>query len=204
MWQNSTDIGVAWAVTTAPTSEPVSVEDAKAHCRITDNASDQLIEGFIRAAREAAEAYMGRGLMTQTVTYLLDGFANTMQLPLAAPLQSVTSVKYYDSDGVQQTLATSVYDTDIKSRPGTVVLKPTQSWPSVQSEKRNGAVEIVYLVGWTTAELVPERIKHGIKQYVAYLDLDRDGMEGQALAAKDAAERCWSDRIWWSGPEWCD
>jgi hypothetical protein len=73
----------------------------------------------------------------------------------------------------------------------------------VQSERRNGRVEIIYVCGWTSADAVPERIKQGIRQFVAYLDLDRDGLEPAALAARQAAERCWSDRISWTPPDWC-
>ncbi len=82
------------------------------------------------------------------------------------------------------------------------MLKADQSWPSIQALRRNGTVTITYVVGWTSADLIPERIKQGLKQYVTYLDLDRDGMEIRAFEALQAAERCWSDRIWWSAPQW--
>lgn len=198
------EIGCVWTLVTGPSLPVLSVGDVKDHLRVTDTANDAAIASFIAAATEEAEQFMFRALMEQTWKVVFDWFANEMPLPMAAPLQSVTSVKYYDEDGTQQTLATSVYDVDTLARPGTVVLKPNQSWPSVQSDRRNGRVEIVYVAGWDAPEDVPERIKQGIKQFVAYLDLDRDGMEPQALAARQAAERCWSDRVAWSAPSWCD
>jgi uncharacterized phiE125 gp8 family phage protein len=198
------EIGCSWTLQTGPTLSAVTVAEAKDHLRITDNASDGTVALYIAAATEEAEQYMGRGLLTQTWKVLFDWFANEMPLPMAAPLQSVTSVKYYDETGTQQTLATTYYDTDTVTRPGQVVLKAGQNWPSVQAERRNGRVEIIYVVGWTSADSVPERIKQGIRQYVAYLDLDRDGLEPQALAARQAAERCWSDRVAWTPPTWCD
>jgi uncharacterized phiE125 gp8 family phage protein len=198
------DIPCAWSLVTGPTVEPVTLSEAKAQARISDNNSDGVIAGHITTAREEAESYMGRGILTQTWKLVLDAFANVIPLPMAAPLQSVTSVQYYDADGTLQTLATSYYSVDTVARPGRVVLKPDQSWPSVQSDKRDGAVIITYVVGWTTAALVPERIKQGIKQYVAYLDLNRDGLEARALEAEQAAQRCWSDRIEWTQPRWCD
>ena len=204
MYPACNDIGTAWTLVTGPTTEPISLTDVKLQSRIEDDNSNAILLSYITAAREACEAYMGRGLLTQTWKLLLDGFARRMPLPMAAPLASVTSVKYYDGTGTQQTLATSVYDTDPVSRPGTVVLKVGQTWPVVQSERRNGIVEIVYVVGWTEPELVPERIKQGLRQYVTYLDLDRDGMEDRALEALNAAYRCWSDRICWTSPEWTD
>jgi len=209
---NSCEIGCAWTLVTAPTFEPVSLEEVKQQARIRDIDSDNSLASFITTAREAAEQYMGRGLITQSWKLLLDGWADIIPLPMAAPLQTITSVKYYDADGVQQTLATSVYDLDTVSRPGTVVLKPDQTWPSLQSTRRNGMIEIVYVVGWTTADLVPERIKQGIRQYVTYLDMDRDGggvsgsfaLTTASYQALQAAERCWSDRISWMAPQWGD
>ena len=206
------DIGCSWSLTTAPVIEPISLEDAKAQARVTDDANDTQLDTYIMVAREAAEAYMGRGLLTQTWTLVLEGWANVIPLPMAAPLQNdavanpstAVIVKYYDEDGTLQTLATTVYDVDTVTRPGTVTLKPEQSWPSVQSGRRKGVIEITYVVGWTSADLIPERIKQGIRQYVTYLDLDRDGMEIRALDALQAAERCWSDRIYWSAPQWGD
>jgi len=199
---NACDIGCAWSLVTGPAEEPISLEEAKDHARILDDNSNSVVRAYIASAREAAEAYMGRGLLTQTWKLVLDGWANIIPLPMASPLQSITSVKYYDDAGVQQTLATSVYDLDTVSRPGTVVLKPDQVWPSLQSIRRNGAIEITYVVGWLTPDVIPERIRQGVRQYVTYLDLDRDGMEMGAQQAQQAAERCWSDRISWSAPQW--
>jgi uncharacterized phiE125 gp8 family phage protein len=196
------EIGCAWTVTVAPTLEPITLDEAKRQARITDTSSDAVLESYIATAREAAEAYMNRGILTQTVKAVFDDFANVMPLPLAAPLQSISHVKYYDNDGVIQTLAASVYDTDTVVRPGAVCLKVGQSWPALQGDRRNGRVEITYLVGWATAALVPEQIKQGIRMYVTYLDLDRDGMEVGAQNARMAAERCWSDRISWTPPRY--
>lgn len=206
MWTRSIgcEIGAAWIKTVEPVEEPVSVDEAKSHARIYGADSDSDVASYIKTAREAAESYMNRGLMTQTWKLLLDAFCDVIPLPMAAPLASVTSVKYYDENGAQQTLTTTYYDTDLVSRPGRVVLKVDQAWPSTQSLRKNGIVEIIYVVGWTTADLVPERIKQGIKQYVTYLDLDRDGMEVRAAEAMDAAHRCWDDVIVWVPPRYGD
>lgn len=196
------EIAYTWSVTTGPTLEPITTEDAKAQARITDSASDGLLDAYIATAREACESYMGRGLLTQTIKAVFDHFANVIPLPQAAPLQSITTVKYYDGDGTLQTLASTVYDTNTQARPGCVVLKPGQSWPELQGDRRNGRVEITYVVGWTEAALVPELIRHGIRMYVTYLDLDRDGMDVRANDARMAAERCWSDRMWYTAPRY--
>lgn len=199
-----TEIACAWVRTVEPAIEPLTIEEARAQARYTGIENDALLDVYIQAARKAAEEALGRGLLTQTWKYVLEDFADVMSLPMAAPLQSVTSVKYYDDAGTQQTLATSVYDIDVVSRPGAVVLKPGQTWPSLQALRRNGRVEIVYIVGWTDPAQIPELFKQGIRMFVTYLDLDRDGLEGRALEAKQAAERCWTDYVQWTPPSRCD
>jgi uncharacterized phiE125 gp8 family phage protein len=204
----SRSIETAWTLTTGPALSVVELDDIKAHARITDNTSDALLDRYIASATEEAELYLGRGLLTQTWTLQLSDFADVLPLPMAAPLQNDSQadpstapvITYYDTDGTLQTLATTVYDVDIGTRPGQITLTDGQSWPSLQSGRLTARVFIVYVVGWTSAESVPERIKQGIRQFVTYLDLDRDGMEIRALEARMAAERCWSDRVTWTPP----
>lgn len=198
-----TDVACTWTRTVDPVEEPISLEEAKAQARVTDESSDGVFDGYIQTARQACEDYMGRGLFTQTWRMVLEDFADVIPLPMAAPLQSVSSITYYDVDGVSQTLSTSVYDTDTNSRPGCVVLKVNQSWPELQSGRLNGRVTITYVVGWTATGSIPQLIKHGLLMYVTYLDLDRDGMEAGAQAARRAAELCWADRVTWVPPQRC-
>jgi len=42
--------------------EPITLEQAKLFCRISNDAEDSLVAAFIVAAREAAEARCGRGM----------------------------------------------------------------------------------------------------------------------------------------------
>lgn len=186
----------AWIRTVEPAIEPITVDEAKLQARITHTTEDALFFSWIRTARQAAEDYLSRGLLTQTWKLTLDRFVEVIALPMAAPLQSAT-VAYYDSTGVLTTLAPTVYLVNTTSRPGCIERAPSQSWPAVQSD-RWGAVEITYVVGWTTADLVPETIKQGIRAYVAYLECDREGADG--TAALQAAHSLWSDRVWWTEP----
>lgn len=191
---------VDWALVTAPTTQPVTVTEVKQHARMSQDNDDASFQRFIRAATEQAEETLNRGLMTQTWQMTLDWWYDVMYLPRASPLQSITTIQYYDTNGTLQTLATSVYDTDAVSRPARIVLKPNQVWPALQSTRFTPRVIVTYVIGWTSADLVPERIKQGIRMYVAYLDLDREGLE-DADKARTAAEACWSDRVYWIQPE---
>lgn len=198
-----------WALVTAPTTEPISLTEAKQFARITHTQDDPTLTRFVATAREEAERVMNRGVYTQTWQYKLGRFYDVMYLPMAAPLQNDANaspptapiVQYYDPAGVLQTLATSVYTVDTVSRPGRLVRAPAQAWPSVQADRLDGTVTITYVVGWATVDAIPERIKQGCRQYVTYLDCDREGLEAYGLQALQAAERCWSDVVMWIPPD---
>lgn len=193
-----------WIRTVAPSMPAVSLQEMKDHARITQTNGDATLQRYIGAATDAAEAYMNRGLITQTWTLTLRWFADVIWLPMAAPLQNAVStapvVKYYNTAGVLTTLATTEYDVDTTSRPGRILRAADKNWPALQSGKLGGRVVITYVVGWTDPSLVPERIKQGIRMYVAWLDCDRDGMDPNGERARQAAESCWNDQVYTIDP----
>lgn len=192
----------AWTIKTAPTIEPFTVEEAKAQIRSVQNQEDGVIEGYIKAVRAMAEAYLFRGLLTQAWTYAISDFVPVMDLPMATPLQSVTSVKYYDTNGTQQTLATSVYTVDTRSRPGRIALAANQTWPAIHALRKVNRIEIEYIVGWTARELIPGDIRQGMLILLGYFDADRDGLEQNAKQALEVAHMLWTDRVFWTPPQY--
>ena len=195
-------MNVAWSLQTAPTVEPLTTDEAKLQLRITDTTDDTAIARRIKAARAQAEQYLMRGLITQTWKYAQDAFSDEMLLPMAAPLASVTSVKYYDASGVQQTLATTYYLVDTLSEVGRVCLAPLQSWPSVQAD-RPLAVEIIYVLGYATAALVPPDIVDAVCLFLG----DRQEYRQQTLlgggltSLPNGAEALLAPhRRWWRPP----
>lgn len=193
----------AWELTTAPTLEPFTVEEAKAQIRSVQAQEDALVTSYIKSARAAAEAHLGRVLLTQTWTLAISDFVTVIPLPFAAPLQSVTSVKYYDEAGVQQTLSSTAYTVDTRSRPGRIALASGQSWPAVQSLRRVNRIEIVYVAGWTSRDLIPEDIKQGMRVLIGSMDADRDGMGPGAEQALRVAKSFWTDKVFWTPPVYC-
>src|SRR5262245_24285701 len=105
----------------APALEPVSLEEARDHLRLTQGAEDGTVDALITAARELAETLSGgRQFITArwrwTSTAFPGGYWNTygwncremIELP-KPPLQSVESVNYVDLEGDLQTLDASAY-----------------------------------------------------------------------------------------------
>ena len=191
--------GTSYVLVTAPVIEPISLEEAKLHARITDVNSDGLLMSYVQAAREEAEAALGFGLLTQTWRYDLSFWSDVIPLPMARDLQSIVSVKYYDGDGTLQTLSSSFYSTDTAARPTALVRASNTAWPTLQADRNTGRIQITYMVGWTAPAFVPERIKQGIRLWVTFLDLNRDGLE-DADRAMGAAMQCWTDRMYYVEP----
>jgi len=206
-----TDVACEWTLVTAPVLSALSVAQAKAQAHITHTTEDALVDSYIQAATGDAEAFMARGLLTQTWKLSLEAFADVLWLPMAAPLQNDAAanpstapiVKYYDVNGTLQTLATTVYTVDTTSRPGRIVRAPSQTWPALQGDRRSGKVEITYVVGWTAPELIPARIQQGLRLAVSACHCDRDGLEENSARARQAAEACWTDRVFWKPPQAC-
>ena len=128
---------------------------AKTHIDGTE--FDTQIAIIIPAIRAAAEQELGRRLITQTVEMVLDEFPSE-EIDLILPdAQSITSIKYLDDSGVEQTLAGSVYALDADSTPSRVLLKYGQAWPSTQDVQN--AVRVRFVVGYGDAAAVPSNVK---------------------------------------------
>ena len=91
------------------------------------------------------------------------------EIYLLPPLQSVTSIKYYDSNGIQQTLDPSAYLVDVVSEPGRITPAPNTTWPATQA--RANAIEIIHVTGYAS---VPEGIKAWMKIRVATMYENRE------------------------------
>lgn len=143
---------------TAPATEPVSLAEAKTHLRVTSSDDDTLITALIAAARDAVEHELQRSLITQTWEKALDMFPDAIELP-HPPVQSITSLKYLDVDGVEQTLSSASYTLDTASDSAPAWLTPAYGygWPDTYEEVN--AVKVRYVAGWADATAVPQPIK---------------------------------------------
>lgn len=86
--------------------------------------------------------------------------SRSLEIP-RTPLLEVTSVKYYDADGVQQTLSADSYIVCTDAEPGIIYLKSEYEWPELAD--RPDAVEIIFTAGIsTTVQSIPARMKQAM------------------------------------------
>jgi uncharacterized phiE125 gp8 family phage protein len=178
---------MAFKVTTAPAAEPVTLSEAKEHLKIDVSDEDTLITNAITAAREWLEDHTGLKFYTQTITEYWDKFYSDCLELSAYPVQSVTSVKYIDLDGVEQTINASNYKTDNISRPCRIETGYGVNFPSTRLEIN--AVYVEYIAGYGAADDIPERIKSAIKLLVGLIYENREDFKiKQKLTDQRAAE----------------
>jgi len=159
----------AWSVTTEPTTEPITVAELKTFARIDGTDEDTYLTSLITAIRQASENYLGRALISQTITLSMDWWpGESIELP-RPPLISVTSIGTLDEDDTETTYSSDNYYLDTRSEPGLIVVKSGSSLPAFVT-RRHGAYKIVYVAGYgILATDVPQPIREAIKFWCTWI-----------------------------------
>ncbi len=151
---------------TAPTIEPVSVSELRDQSRITGNDEDGYLSALITKARTYIEEKEWRAHITQTWDFYFDSFGSRLCLS-KPPNQSITTVKYVDTDGSTQTVTSSIYELGEQDGIGFVRLAYNQDWPSdVRSHPDTVIVQAV--CGYGGVSSVPATTKHAITLLAAH------------------------------------
>ena len=149
-------------------NEPITLEDAKEHLRVTGGDEDTYISYIITAARTYVENELGETLHESTYNYYLNGFpSGDIETP-KPPLISVTYVKYYDTDNVLQTL---VEDTDYRVDVNSSTIEVIDSWPSTYDRK--SSVQIRFISGYENLDEIEALRIHAMKLKLSVLYDDR-------------------------------
>ena len=161
---------------TAPVAEPISLDEAKRHCRIdideTDH--DDYLQDLITVAREQVETITWRKLVTQTWYAYLQEWprGKYIELPFGK-LQTVTAVKYTDVDGDESTWDNTEYIVGTDYQKGRITLADGYTWPSETLYPSN-PIEVEFVCGYGLAVSVPPQIKHAIKMIISELFENRE------------------------------
>jgi len=199
---------------TAPTVEPITLTEAKSQVRLNSSNTtyDTELTSMITAARQWVENRYRISIITQTLVqnqdnfyesfdrYPLDGVASQRyytRFPVKItnnPVQSITTVKYIDTNGTQQTLSgTTDYATAGLMAPvvgghrsvKTASIYPVNSWPTFKWVPE--CVEITYVAGFGPDETyVPELVKNAVKRVLTMYFENRleEGTTGDRLQFK--------------------
>lgn len=162
-------------IVTPPATTPITLAEAKKQARIYHDSDDDQINMMIESATAIVEQYLQRKLITQTWKMFLDIFPSEIKV-LFGDLQSVTHIKYTDSDEVQSTFDSSKYLVDTDSEPGRIILKTNETWPTDVLSPKN-PIEIQFVTGYGDSSTdIPQDIRNAILWLVSYLYNYRHGV----------------------------
>lgn len=142
--------------------EPFSTGEALAHLRVDGDADHAYVTLLVATARARVEQDTHRALPVQSWTLALDSWAPCIELPLP-PLRSVSEVRYIDTDGATQILASSAYRVDTSGEAGRIAPAFGSEWP--QTRAIIGAIEIDFDAGY---DVVPMPLQHAMKLLIGH------------------------------------
>lgn len=178
-------------VTTPPVGEPVTVAQVKQHCRIDSSADDELLAGYLTAARVMAEGYLSRALLTQTLLWTVrpssmlrseqSRLLGPLELP-RAPVQAIEAVVTLDEWGNGTTVLAAPlpvtppavilgYVADLALEPATLLIgrETMLGGGSPLRDTRLQHLQVSMVAGYGAATDVPAPIIQAIMITTAFL-----------------------------------
>lgn len=187
-----------YVLVTPPAVEPVSLDEAKAHCRVEHDLDNALITALAVAARQHFERETNRALVTQTWRLDLDRFPRGGE-PIRltrGPVASISSLAYIDEAGANQTVAAEARIDDVGGDIGRIAPLYNEPWPwwwaGCSAARRINAVAVTFVAGYGVAAAVPELAKVAIKLLVGHWYENREtvvvGQRAQTVTVPIAAD----------------
>lgn len=179
-------------VVTPPSSEPVTLEQARAQCRVVAFGSppaspdDDLLTAQSIAAREYVEHEIGYALVTQDLRATLDQFPwngcravdyrwhRDEPIILRGVNIAVTSIAYTDGDGNDLTLDPALYQIDVSGGGARIWPAFSTCWPATRCQA--AAVRILFTAGYAANE-IPESLRRAILLVVGDLFANREAAQ---------------------------
>ena len=182
-------------VITAVATEPITRAEATLHLGLDDmsgsHPDDAIIDALITGARQHAEHYTKRALAQQTLEAALDAFPDSdddrIDLP-RAPVASITSIKYTDTSGTEQTISSSAYALSTYGESRTIAPTSGNYWPT--TEDIPDAVRIRYVAGYAATgagaeyTVLPKAVRQGLLMHISltyprnvFTPAEREAME---------------------------
>jgi len=183
-----------------PATDPISLAEARAHCRIDIDDDDGLLAGYILAARQHVEDYIRRPLITQTFDLTIDygwpqnessafrwcsgSWYDTRIILPRTPVQSITYIKYVDTSGVLQTLSSSQYVGPTLLDVGDYAITPAYGVTLPQARYQLAAITVRFVAGYgSNPGDVPEPIRQAILLMIGHWYENREAASEKSISA---------------------
>ena len=203
---------MATVQTSAPSVEPITLEEAKAHLRIDTPDEDALIQSLIMTSRLHVEVALGLTLITQTWSCFFDRWptlrntrgagplphdaASAAPYPLSqtqaaldaitlplSPVKSVDAIRVYADDGTFLNLPLVGFSVDLVSRHPRIMRKNGTLTP--EPGRRLNGIEVAITCGFGAQHSdVPAPIRQALLLLVAHWYEHRDPGEIGTVEAR--------------------
>jgi len=172
--------------------EPLTLDEVKAHLRVSWDDENAIIERYAKAARRSLENSLRHAFLPQQWDFALDKppcDSAPILLP-RAPLISVTSVTSYDTANAATVFSSGNYLQDTMSRPGRVALNQGVVWPAPSNGLRDtNAIVVRYTCGYADRNLIPDDLIAGLLLLIGTLYHNRESISAiQTFALPDCVE----------------
>lgn len=148
-----------------PLSEPVTLDEVKAHLRVDHKGENDLLNSLIATARTFLESQTQLALMTQIWRLCLDHWPNDHCVMLhKSPVQSIDQIEQFDANGDGQIISTSEMLLDGNAHPARLYTN-RQSMP----EQAINGIEITFTAGFNSASEVPDMLKRALLIHTAQM-----------------------------------
>lgn len=155
--------------TTSPSGLVVSLDEAKAHLRVSGSSQNDLIQMLIEASTEKFERDVERCILSASWEQAMDCFpadAGHVLLNMSKAT-AITSVSYLDGDGVNTVLDPAQYELSL-GRNAMVCLNDDDGWPeTLDTMSGRDVVFVTFSCGGIDANCVPRIFKQAILLEVA-------------------------------------
>lgn len=156
-----------------PVTFPVSVAEARDHCRVTDNGEDALLQSYVEAATahlDGISGVLGRCIVDQVWR---QDFHDWSSLRLPFPDVKAVAVVWRDAIGTPTTVASGDYWLEVTDA-GTI-LRFVSGWVSPSLPSNVAApISVTFTAGY--GSFVPPGIKLAILLMVAHWYSNREGV----------------------------
>lgn len=199
---------IPWSLSliTAPTTLPLTAAEAQAHARIDSPTPADLADSEIKlaAAVQDRERFTRRQFVTATWELWLNTWPSDGIIPIPKPpLISITSVKYIDQDGTEQTFSSSDYLVVAPAGPaaqhGFVALGYGKSWPAARYQR--AAIKVRFQAGYGAAADVPAQLRQACLLVFGEMYDHREDQNLDPSTMRAADRLCWPYRAFVSMPE---
>lgn len=153
-------------------AEPISLELAKAQCRVTDSSEDGLLCNYIRAAREWVENYTGHLLVRRPVSQTFSEFWTYLEL-YYRPVVEIVDIDYTDSAGAAQSVLPAAL---LVGGYYPYRVRPADAWPTILTYS---PVTVNYIAGYDEGE-VPQALIQAMLLLIGHYQSNRAAVRSAA------------------------